>query len=128
MELTLLSGKMFPENGRKLESVENKIKKYFIQSLVFNKTIIPPTFVGYELMVADSVLISNVRSWNNFFNIFSINLIKPKQKQRQGAMGFGYPILTFELKYSQPILENIRQKEAQKLFGQHLKNFVKFYY
>ena len=72
MELTLLSGKMFPENGRKLESVENKIKKYFIQSLVFNKTIIPPTFVGYELMVADSVLISNVRSWNNFLIYFRL--------------------------------------------------------
>ena len=46
----------FPENGRKLESIEIKIKDIFIQSLAFNETIIPLTLVGYELMIADSVL------------------------------------------------------------------------
>ena len=46
----------FPENGRKLESIEIKIQDIFIQSLVFNKTIIPITLVGYEFMIADSVL------------------------------------------------------------------------
>ena len=40
----------FPENGRKLESTEIKIQDIFIQSLVFNKTIIPGTLVGYELI------------------------------------------------------------------------------
>ena len=46
----------FPLNGRKLESVENKIRDNFIQCLVFNKTITPLMLVGYELMIADSVL------------------------------------------------------------------------
>ena len=40
----------------KLESVEIKIWDIFIQCLVFNKTIISLTLVGYELMIADSVL------------------------------------------------------------------------
>ena len=33
--------------------MENRIRDIFIQCLVFNKTIIPLTFVGYELMIAD---------------------------------------------------------------------------
>ena len=33
-----------------------KIQDIFIQCLVFNKTIILLTLVGYELMIADSVL------------------------------------------------------------------------
>ena len=33
-----------------------KFEIYIIQCLVFNKTIIPLTLVGYELMIADSVL------------------------------------------------------------------------
>ena len=37
-------------------SVENKIRDIFIQCLVFNKTIIPLTLVGYELMIAGSVI------------------------------------------------------------------------
>ena len=45
-----------PQIGRKLKSEENKIRDILIQCLVFNKTIIPFTLVGYELMVADSVL------------------------------------------------------------------------
>ena len=36
--------------GRKYSS------KYFYQCFVFNKTIIPLMLVGYELMIADSVL------------------------------------------------------------------------
>ena len=43
-------------NGRKLESVENIVRNIFIQCLVFNKTIVPLMLVGYELMIADSVL------------------------------------------------------------------------
>ena len=38
---------IFPQNGRKLESAENKIRDTLIQCLIFNKTIIPLTFVGY---------------------------------------------------------------------------------
>ena len=45
------------EKARKLELVENKIRDIFFQcSMLFYKTIIPPTILGYELMVADSVL------------------------------------------------------------------------
>ena len=44
------------QNGRKLELIEIKIQDTFIQCLVFNKTIIPLTLVGYEFMIADSVL------------------------------------------------------------------------
>ena len=46
----------FASKCRKLESVENKIRDIFNQCLVFNKRITPLTFVGYELMMADSVL------------------------------------------------------------------------
>ena len=72
--LTILSRKIFTQDGRKLESIENKVRDIFIQCLVFNKTIISLTLIGYELMIADLVLrtssaiqklISNVRSWNN---------------------------------------------------------------
>ena len=42
--------------AKKLELVENKIRDIFIQCLVFNKTIIPLTLVGHELMIAISVL------------------------------------------------------------------------
>ena len=45
-----------PKNGRKLKSIEIKIQDIFIQSLVFNRIIIPLMLVGYELMIADSVL------------------------------------------------------------------------
>ena len=45
-----------PQIGRKLKSGENYIWDIFIQCLVFIKTIIPLTLVGYELMIADSVL------------------------------------------------------------------------
>ena len=55
-KITFLSRKFFPQNGRKLESVENIVRDIFILCLVFNKTIIPLTLVGYELMIADSVL------------------------------------------------------------------------
>ena len=57
-KLTISAWKIFPPNGRKLESVENKIRDKIIciQCLVFNKTIIPLTLVGYELIIADSVL------------------------------------------------------------------------
>ena len=44
------------KNGRKLESVETKIRDIFIHCFLFNKTIIPLTLVGYELMIVDSVL------------------------------------------------------------------------
>ena len=57
------------QSGRKLESVENKVRDIFIQCLVFNKTIIPFTLVRYELMIADSSAIlklpSNACSWND---------------------------------------------------------------
>ena len=56
METDNFITEIVPKNGQKLESVENKISDIFIQCLVFNKTIIPLTFVGYELMIADSVL------------------------------------------------------------------------
>ena len=51
----MLSRKIFPQNGRKLESVENIIRDIFIQVfnktiLIFNKTLIPRTRVGYELL------------------------------------------------------------------------------
>ena len=39
--------------SQKLQSVENKIQGIFIQCLVFNKTVIPLTLVGYELMKTD---------------------------------------------------------------------------
>ena len=42
--------------AHKLESVENKIRDILSQRLIFNKTIIPLTLVGNELMIADSVL------------------------------------------------------------------------
>ena len=38
------------KSGRKLESVENKIRDIFIHCLLLNKTAIQLTFVGYELM------------------------------------------------------------------------------
>ena len=44
------------QNGRKLESVENKIRNILIQCMVFNKTVTPPKLVGYKLIIADSVL------------------------------------------------------------------------
>ena len=56
METDNFIGEFFPQNGRKLESIEIKIQDTFIQCLVFNKTISPLTLVGYELMTADSVL------------------------------------------------------------------------
>ena len=40
---------------------------FYILGGVFNKTIIPLALVGYEMIIANSVLsvsISNVRSWN----------------------------------------------------------------
>ena len=52
-----------------------------IQCLVINKTITPFTLVGYELMTADSVLLTssviyklvpNARSWNNYTSIHGI--------------------------------------------------------
>ena len=39
-----------------IESVENEVQDIFTQCSVFNKTIIPLTLVGYEFMIADSVL------------------------------------------------------------------------
>ena len=45
-----------PSKSLKTRVVENRIRDIFIQCLVFNKTIIPLTLVGYELMIADSVL------------------------------------------------------------------------
>ena len=48
------------------------LQHYFL--IVFNKTIIPLTLVGYEMIIANSALhaslaiyhlISNARSWNN---------------------------------------------------------------
>ena len=56
MEIDNFIMENFPENSQKLKSIEIKIQDIFIQSLVFNKTIIPLTLVGYELMIADSVL------------------------------------------------------------------------
>ena len=52
-KLAILSGKIFPQNGQKLEVVENKIQdiNISIQCLVFNKTIIPLRLVGYELII-----------------------------------------------------------------------------
>ena len=50
-KLAVLSGKIFPQNGQKLEVVENKIQDISIQCLVFNKTIIPLRLVGYELII-----------------------------------------------------------------------------
>ena len=52
-----------------------KISRYFVG--VFNKTIIPLALVGYEMIIANSVLqaslaiyhlISNAHLWNNIFN------------------------------------------------------------
>ena len=56
METNIFMTEIFSQNGRKLESVDNIVRNIFIQCLVFNKTIIPLTLVGYELMIADSVL------------------------------------------------------------------------
>ena len=55
-ETNILSLKIFPQNDRKLELVENEVQDIFTQCSVFNKTIIPLTLVGYEFMIADSVL------------------------------------------------------------------------
>ena len=57
-----LSRKVFPQKGQNLESVETKIRNIFIQCLVFNKAIIPFTLVGYELMIADSMLHTSSKS------------------------------------------------------------------
>ena len=43
METDNFTTKIFPQNGLKLESVENKIRDIFIQCLVFNKTILKST-------------------------------------------------------------------------------------
>ena len=51
METDSFIMKIFPQNGRKLESEENKYRNIFIQYLVFNNTIIPLTLVGYENLV-----------------------------------------------------------------------------
>ena len=56
METNIFITENFPQNGRKLESVENIVRNVFIQCLVLNKTITLLTLVGYELMIADSVL------------------------------------------------------------------------
>ena len=56
METDNFVAEFFPQNGRKLESKEIIIHDIFIQCLVLNKTIIPLALVGYELMIADSVL------------------------------------------------------------------------
>ena len=47
-----------PQNGQKLESVETKIRDTFVQHFVFNTTTVPLTFVGYELIIADSMLLT----------------------------------------------------------------------
>ena len=39
-----------------IEWVENKIRDIFKQCLAFNKTIIPHSLIGYELMITDLVL------------------------------------------------------------------------
>ena len=57
----ILSRKVFPQNGRKLESVENNIRDNFIHCLVLNITIISLTLVGYELIIADYVLCTKLR-------------------------------------------------------------------
>ena len=55
METDNFITEIVPKNDQKLESVEDETSDIFIQCLVFNKTIIPLTLVGYELMIADSV-------------------------------------------------------------------------
>ena len=64
--MTILSRKIFPQKGRKLELVENEMQYILIQCLVFNKTIIPLTLVEYRLRTSSAIwkLISNARSWN----------------------------------------------------------------
>ena len=49
METNIFIREIFSTKWPKLESVENIVRKYFFQCLVFNKTIIPLTLVGYEL-------------------------------------------------------------------------------
>ena len=60
MELVILSQKIFPQNGRKLELVENKIRNIFIQCLVVFWYLIKQLFhsrlLEYELMIVDKVL------------------------------------------------------------------------
>ena len=41
----------FPQNDLKLVSVENEIGDILIHFLLFNKTIISLTLVGYELVI-----------------------------------------------------------------------------
>ena len=53
---------IFPQNGPKLELIDNKSRAILIHCLVFNKTIIPLTLVGYELMIADWVLRTSDRA------------------------------------------------------------------
>ena len=53
METNNFITEMFPQNGRKLESLDNITRDIFIQFLAFNKTIIPLTLVGYEFMIID---------------------------------------------------------------------------
>ena len=57
METDNLITENFPSKWPKIRVGKKiKIREIFIQCLVFNKTIIPFTLVGYELMIADSVL------------------------------------------------------------------------
>ena len=55
METDNFITEIVPQNGRKLESVEDKISDTFIQCLVFNKTIIPLTLVGYEFRTSSAI-------------------------------------------------------------------------
>ena len=64
-----------PQNGRKLESAENRIPDIFIQCLVFNKTIISLTLVGYELMITDSVLRTLSAVQKVIFILYFIDII-----------------------------------------------------
>ena len=42
--------------AKKLSQQKTEFKRFLSSALVFNKTIIPLMLVGYELMIADSVL------------------------------------------------------------------------
>ena len=50
METDTSITKVFPQNRRKLESVESKIRDIVLFNVWGNKTIIPLTLVGYELI------------------------------------------------------------------------------
>ena len=67
----------WPQNGRKLESLENKIQD-ILSSVWHSKTVIPLAFVGYERMiaVAGEFLFTPTSRWRSLTR--TATLLKPR--------------------------------------------------